>query len=167
MTNDDITGIHLEGEFTWEISGYKFWRFLRALPSLIPTDAVVYIEGCGISDEVRRFLLTHPAPVTTEVYRGTIEPDPEIFHITATQPVLTALAQFAENHRQSFIFSDTKASYGICDHLHVYRGNTMLIDGHDVTDIPLALSQSFDESQVADFCQLIGAQYQRTPGNAD
>lgn len=162
---DDFNGIHLEGEFTWQLSGFKSEELLRSLPSMVPSDAVVYIEGCGISDEVRNFLITHPAPVTTKVYRGTIEPTPETFHIPATQAVLSSLAQIAKKQHASYGIPDLRGAYGVCDHLHVYRGNTMLIDGHDIMDIPLTLSQSFGERQLADFCQMIGAQYERMPAN--
>jgi|SRR5450756_873051 len=147
----EIKGIHIEGEFVWDIQGYELGRLLLALPLLIPTDAVVYFEGCGMADDVRQFLLAHPAPVTTKVYPGTIAPIPQIFHIPAMPAVLSELAQLAEHH----------SSYEICDHLHVYRGSTVLFQCHDFMDLPMMLSESFSEQQVSIFCQKIGASYKK------
>ena len=147
----ELTGIHISGEFVWDIKDYELGRLLLALPSLVPADAVVYFEGCGITDDVRLFLLAHPAPVTTKIYPGTIAPVPQIYHVPATPEVLSELAHLAEHHDY----------YEFCDHLHVYRDSTVLLQCHDFTDLPLMLADSFSEEQVSDFCQKIGARYEK------
>ena len=136
----ELTGIHIIGRFVWDIHDYELDRLLRALPSLVPTDAVVYFEGCGITDDVRQALQAHPAPVTTKIYPGTIAPVPQIFHVPATPAVLAELAQIAEHH----------SSYEFCDHLHVYRGSTVLMQGYDFKSLPLILSETFSERQVSE-----------------
>jgi hypothetical protein len=147
----ELTGIHIEGAFVWDIHDYELCAVLRALPSLTPVDAVLYIEGVGIKEDVRQFVRDHPAPATTKVYPGTIAPVPETFHVPATPDVLSGLAQVADHH----------SSYEVCDHLHVYHGNTVLVQGYDFMSLPLILCESFSEQQVADFCQKIGARYDR------
>jgi len=147
----ELTGIHISGEFVWDIQDYELGRLLLSLPSLVPADAVLYFEGCGITDDVRLFLLAHPAPVTTKIYPGTIAPVPQIYHVPATPAVLTTLAEMAKHH----------SSYEFCDHFHVYRGSTVLLQCHDFMDSPLMLSDSFSEQQVSDFCQKIGARYEK------
>jgi hypothetical protein len=149
----ELTGIHIEGASVWDIHDYELCRVLLALPSLIPVDAVLYIEGGGIEDDVRQFLSGHPAPATTKVYPGTIASVPEIFHVPATRDVLSALAQIADHH----------SSYEVCDHLHVYQCSTILLQGYDFMSLPLILSEYFSEQQVGDFCQKIGARYERRP----
>ena len=147
----ELTGIHIEGEFVWDIHNYELCRLLLALPSLVPADAVLYIEGGRIEDGVRQFLRAHPAPATTKVYPGTIAPVPEIYHVPATSDMLSGLAQIADRHN----------SYEVCDHLHIYRGSTVLLQGYDFMSSPLILPESFSEQQVADFCRKIGATYER------
>ncbi len=147
----ELTGIHIEGKFVWDIHDYELGRLLLALPSLVPADAVLYVECGGIEEEVRQFLHEHPAPATTKVYPGTIAPIPQIYHVPATPKVLSGLAQVADRH----------SSYEVCDHLHVYRGSTVLVQGYDFMSLPLSLSESFSEQQVADFCHKIGARYER------
>jgi hypothetical protein len=147
----ELTGIKIEGEFVWELHDYELGRLILALPSLIPADAVVYLEGCCVAEDVRQFLRAHPAPVNTKVYPGTVAPVPETFHIPATPELMFALAQIAEHHN----------SNEICDHFHVYRGNTLLVQGYDFMSLPLMLSQGFSEQEVADFCQKIGARIER------
>ena len=126
----DLTGIHISGEFVWDIQHYEIGRLLLGLPSLIPSDAVVCFEGCGIADDIRQLLMAHPAPIITKVYPGTIAPQPEVFHVPATPLVLSNLAELAESH----------SSYEFCDHLHIYRGNAVLLQCYDFMDLPLMLS---------------------------
>jgi DNA-binding transcriptional ArsR family regulator len=147
----ELTGIHIEGKFVWDIFDYELFQLLRALPSLVPIDAVVYLEGCGINNEVGQFLLANPAPFTTKVYPGTIAPVPQIFHIPASPNVLSALSRLVEHSH----------SYEFCDHLHVYQSNTVLLQGHDFGDLPLMLAEQFSEQQVSDFCQNIGARFEK------
>jgi hypothetical protein len=151
QSKSKLTGIHVEGAFVWDIHDYELCRVLLALPPLIPVYAVLYIESVGIADDVRKFLRANPAPATTKVYPGTIAPVPEIFHVPAMPDVLSALAQIADHH----------SSYEVCDHLHVYQGSTVLVQGYDFISLPLILSESFSEQQVANFCEKIGARYER------
>lgn len=131
----ELSGIHIEGAFAWDIHHYELSRVLLALPSLVPPDAVLYIEGGAIEDDVRQFLRAHPASKTTKVYPGTITPVPEIYHVPATPAVLSGLAQISEHH----------SSYEVCDHLHVYCGTAVLLQGYDFMSLPLILSESFPE----------------------
>lgn len=147
----ELSGIQMEGEFVWDVHDYELCRLLLALPSLVPADAVAYFEGGALAEDVRQFLSAHPAPVTSKIYPGTIAPAPEIFHVPAAQGVLSALAQIAEQH----------ACCEVCDHFHVYRAGTVLVQGHDFGGLPLMLSDAFPEQQVADFCQKMGARYER------
>ncbi|MGA2496401.1 MAG: hypothetical protein ABSH20_01595 [Tepidisphaeraceae bacterium] len=145
----ELTGIHIEGQSVWDVDEYELVRVLLALPSLVPADAVLYIEGCCIQDDVKQFLQAYPAPATTKVFPGTIAPVPRIFHMPATPDNLAALARIAEHHQ----------CIEVCDHLHVYVGEVMLLQGYDFMSLSLYLSESFSEPQVAAFCQEIGAKY--------
>lgn len=151
-----LAGIHIKGDSVWDIHDYELGRVLLALPLLVPADAVLYIEGVSIEDDVSEFLRAHPASKTTRVYPGTIAPVPKIFHVPATPEVLSALAQIVEHH----------SLYEVCDHLHVYRDGTVLVQGYDFMSQPLILSQIFSEQQVAYFCQAIGSRYEQRRINA-
>ena len=74
-------------------------------------------------------------------------------------------------HRQSSFFSTPHPSNGLRtpspgDHLHVYQGSTVLLQCHDFMDLPLLLSETFSGQQVSDFCQKIGARYEKRDINA-
>jgi hypothetical protein len=147
----ELTGIHIEGEWVWDIHDYDLVRLLLGLPLLVDPDAVLYIEGGNIADDVRRLLRVHPAPLTTKVYPGTIAPIPETYHVPATRDVTWELAQIAEHH----------SSNEVCDHLHVYQANVVLVQGYDFMSLPLILSERFSEQQVAEFCGIIQSRYER------
>src|ERR1035437_1312955 len=90
---EELKGICLGKDAAWEVSpAHDFPSLLRALPLLLPNDAVLYLEGGSPPRDIKAFLDAHCAPERTHLAMGTIWPRPQIFHLPATTENLTKLA---------------------------------------------------------------------------
>lgn len=146
-------GICLGNETRWVINGLSdFEAFFRNLGRLLPkAEAIVYFEGVSISPDVRDFFEKHSVTAWHEVRRGTIWPKPLIFHLPATQEILSSLADLASRH----------AYPEIADHCHVYVKGRMILQWYDACDkgCPLGVASEIPEENVKAFCDLTGASY--------
>ena len=145
-------GIDLDTPFHWAVEGLKQpVSFFEHLPSLLPPDSILYVEGTSIATEVGAFYSAHRAGNAVEVARDTIAPVPEIYHFNLSAEVSARLCQFAGRHSVAELF----------DHLKAYRGETLLFAFHDAFDGTLRISDHISEEAVAQFCLALGAAYRR------
>ena len=152
MASGRGNGIDLDTPFHWVIEGLKQpTAFFEHLPKLLPSDSILYFEGTSIATEVASFYSSHRAPNAVDVARDTIAPVPDIYHITFSPDVCTALRQLSEKHPVAEMF----------DHLKAYRGETLLFTFHDAFDGWLCISECLPEDAVAGFCQALGVSRRR------
>ena len=103
-------GIDLDTPFHWVIEGLKQpGAFFEHLPTLLPLDSILYVEGTSIAPEVEAFYSSHRAPNAVDVVRDTIAPVPDIYHCTFSPEVCAALRQFAVRHPVAEMFDHIKA----------------------------------------------------------
>ncbi len=82
---------------------------------------------------------------------GTILPRPKIFHIPLVDAYLQSLAHL----------TDTHALPEVCDHLHVYKDNEVLLQGYDIYDKRVYVSSTLDEGLIRSFCAKVNCKYKR------
>ena len=96
-------------------------RLLAAIEATMPEEAVLYVEGTSISDDIKAFLDANRANEAREVERGTAWPRPATYHLPATRKNLTELRELAEQH----------AGPEVCNHLVVYHDDRVLVAAYD------------------------------------
>ena len=119
VPEEEMKGIHLDraGPY-WELDWPKtFEGMLNALKGWLPEDAVLYFEGGSTDAEIDDFMATYSVPEVAHVAMGTIWPRPKVFHVPATEAILTELARIMEHH----------AEPELADHFHVYRNDFVLL----------------------------------------
>lgn len=145
-------GIDLDTPFHWVVDGVKQpVTFFEHLPSLLPSDSILYVEGGRIAPEVAAFYSAHRARNAVDVARDTIWPVPDIYHFSFSSDVSSRLRQFAENRPVADMF----------DHLKAYRGETMLFYFHNAFHGTLRISAHIPEDIVAQFCRSLGVSFHR------
>ncbi len=145
-------GIDLDTPFHWAVEGLKApASFLEQLPSLLPPDSILYVEGTNIVPEVAASYSAHRAGNVVEVMRDTIAPVPDIYYVRFCNEVLARLCQFAASHSVAEMF----------DHLKAYRDATLLFAFHDAFAGTLRISDHLPEERVAQFCRALGVAYRR------
>jgi len=123
--------------------------FFRILPDIMPSGSILYLESTCIAPDVQTYLHTRQAGTTYKIARATKWPKPKYFHIPITSENLAKLAELSENH----------AGPEICDHLHVYKNDRMLLQWYDAFDDPFVLSKDIPESKIKVLCDNLGCQY--------
>jgi hypothetical protein len=153
---DEMKGISLAAP-VWIVSGVKddVSRFLRALPILVSSDGFLFLEGGAYSDALRDFLKSETVEVSPRPALGTVWPRQGYAAIPATARVLGALAALSEGLPSS----------EVCTHLHVFRGEKVLLSGYDAFSGEFWLSADVPEEKVRSFAETIGGTYRRD-GNA-
>ena len=150
---DKLDGIFLGEKTRWVIDGLSdFEPFFRHFGQLVPEeDVLLYFEGGSMSPDVRAFMEKHAVPAQHKICRGTISPEPLIFHLAASIKVLSGLANLASQH----------AYPEIADHCHVYNKEGMILQWYDACDpdCPLGAGPTIPEERVKKFCELTGATY--------
>lgn len=145
-------GIRLASGASWEVSAIRdLPQFLRALPALLPSGAVLYLEDVSAQDVIA-FLAAKSAKGTSKVALGTIWPRPNFFHLEVTETNMMELAELSERH----------ATPEVCIHLHAYKDSRVVLEWHDAFTQPLLLACDILENRVAEFCRLLNGHYQRT-----
>lgn len=145
-------GIDLDTSFRWVIEGIEQPApFIGGLPSLLPSDAVLYFEGCSIAREVSAFYESHRARNAVAVVRDTVFPVPDIYHVPFTQDVVVQLCEFATSRPSQELF----------DHIKAYRGESLLFTFHDAFAGNLLISEHMPAPLVAEFCRSLGVSYKR------
>lgn len=158
-SREELNGIALGQDAAWEVSPARdFPSLLRALPLLLPSDAVLYLEGGSPPKDIEAFLDVHCVRERSHVAMGTIWPRPRTFHLPATTENLTELAALAEKC----------AAMQIAVHLHVYAQATVLLEWHDAFwKDPLHLSVAIPEDRVRAFSAALGLTYKMTKQNVE
>lgn len=147
VPREEWTGIRLTDTEPWCVSPTKdVERFVRALPSLVPAESIVYFEDTA-EPHVKRYLERVAVPSQTRLAIGTIWPRPDCYHVPLTPETMEALATFLEQ---------APAGY-FCAHCHVYRNDVVLLEWHDAfTKVPMYVSRTLDRHTVAMFATALG-----------
>lgn len=145
-------GIRLEGQDSWEVSATDdVEAFLRALPQIAPSGAMVYFEGTG-ERHVADYLGRVAVPPLAHVARGTIWPRQGQYHVPLTRERMEALAEFLESNPAGYF----------CSHLHVYHEGKVLLQWYDAFSDPMQLTRDVPEETVRMFAAALGVTYERT-----
>lgn len=149
----ELSGICLGEDAHWEVSpAGSFPDLLRALPKLIPQDAILYIEGGRPPKDIKAYLDERCVPEVAHLQMGTIWPRPHVHHLPATSQNLDRLAELAaEHHIQE-----------IACHIHVYRQNRVLLQWYDAfSGDPMYISEDIPEEALKQFCSELSLTYKR------
>lgn len=148
---EEREGVSLSSGPHWQVAAPgDFAVFFRALAALLPEDSVVYLEGTSLADEVRSFLEPRLPASTTKVAIGTIWPRPRIYHMSATRENLEELAQLADRY----------PAPEVADHVHAYKGDTVLLQWHDAPDNEICISSAVAEDRVRQFAAVLGTSHE-------
>ena len=162
------TGLRIQGPPMWvvsQVSDAATW--LRSLPMLESTGAVLYLEGVDDS-AVREYLEAHPFPNPTPVGPLTIWPRLNFYHLAATPEQLEALAQVLRR----------ESVKRLAIHASLYRSHDLLLEwyeafcppdeqgvfiaaGHvtEVHESPMYLPKEVSEDRVRSFATALSAAY--------
>ena len=148
VPKEEWGGIHLTDVEPWCVGPTRdVGRFVRALPSLMPSGSVVYFEDTAEA-HVARYLQSVSVPAQLRVAIGTIWPRPDGYHVPLTAETMENLAAFLEQNPAGFF----------CTHCHVYRDGVVLLQWHDAfINDPMYISRSIGADAVAGFAQALGS----------
>lgn len=146
-------GIDLDSADQWVVGNLTEPAvFFRELAVLIPSDSVLYFEGCDMVPEVARFYESHRATNAIAVVRDTVFPIPETFHVSMNPEVLSGMVDLLGRWSREQCFYHVKA----------YREEKLLFTFHDAFDgSPLLISDRVPEEAVRVFCANCGVTCQR------
>ncbi len=131
----------------WELSGEtNFPSLFAALPILLPAGCVLYLEGGYPEDGLLKFLQTHEAQDTVKIASGTVWPKPKVFHLPATSSVLDRLTKLTQSC----------AEPEVAAHFHVYCGQAVLLEWHDVFTQPALISGRLPGENIRRFAERLG-----------
>ncbi len=153
VARKEMTGIRLDMTRPfWEMSGETdFPSLLMALADLLPEECVLYFEGGWPRGELLEFLRGHEIPERAHVAYGTIWPKPIVFHLPATPETMSGLAELT----RSCDYSE------LAIHLHVYSGQSVLLEWHDAFTQPMLLSGDLHEQRVRTFAERLCMSYKK------
>src|SRR5688572_28482593 len=148
VPKEEWGGIHLTDAEPWCVGPTRdVGRFVRALPSLMPSGSVVYFEDTAEA-HVARYLQSVSVPAQLRVAIGTIWPRPDGYHVPLTAETMDNLVAFLEQNPAGFF----------CTHCHVDRKSTRLNSSHDAfINDPMYISRSIGADAVAGFAQALGS----------
>ena len=133
----------------WRLSRVRdLTAFLLALRDLVPEDAILLLEDGAHDAELREFFRERAVPSQSPVPKGTFGRT-EDAHLPATHPNLTDLAEISERH----------AEPEIAIHVHVYKGDDILLQWHDALDDPMYVSKGIPEDKVKAFAAALAVDY--------
>jgi hypothetical protein len=143
---------HLRG--FWEILGLrKSDGFFASLPDLLEEGAVLCLEETSMDRGLRLFLEENAVTPGRTMDRGTVSPPPRQHHIPVRPELMAEVQDFA----------DRIAEPEVCDHLHAYRGEDLLIEWFDAWNDPLLLSRAVPGKKVAVLCRRVGVTHVPRP----
>ncbi len=146
--------ISLDTPSLWAVEGIENpEQFIRSLPLLLPSDAIIYLEGTSISSDVAEFYEAHRTNTPSRVVRDTVLPIPQRFHVVFSKELREGLARLAVLRRTEDLF----------DHIKAYRGNSLLFEFHDAFQGALLIADHVAEATIAEFCCNLGVRYSRGP----
>jgi hypothetical protein len=151
---------------SWEVGPLKdFAVFFSNLDIILPQDAVLFLEGTSMAQDVKEFLASCalPEPENPELGEGClgdrlpkertfkvpfggvlrIFPRGSRFHIAASTDNLERLAELSGRHAEPEIF----------DSLLAYRAEKALLHWYDPPSDPFTISNEIDEATLKSFCE--------------
>ncbi len=148
----ELKGLCLGKDAYWKIAPTKdLPSLLRALPSLVPENVILYLEDGTPPPDIKAFLNANSVPEVLHLVMGTIWPRPRVFHLPATLKNLSRLAELAEKC----------AAFEVAIHLHVYKHDKVLLEWYDAFfDDPMYLSREIPREKVHAFCSELSLQYE-------
>ena len=143
-------------EWWWDVSGaYKVGPLVQAIGRLFPERAVLYVESPTMAPEVAEFLKARAPAKSTKVFMATIWPRPQVAHMTIS----------AKHIAEFFALTEQQNGHQICEHLHVYQDEKVLLEGFDVLDShPVSISAEISEGQVKTFAEQLKCTYKKSAG---
>ena len=135
----------------WEITAPSSLAGLfRALPAVFEDEAILYLESNGTPAKIKRYLNERRSLSTLRIKGGTVLPTPEVFRLPLTAENVDGLAQLLESER----------NVGICTHVHVYRGDAVLLEWYDASaGDPVLIDSSVPERIISSLCATLGCEY--------
>ena len=153
VPKEEMQGVHLDlTQPYWEVQGPKTFRDLFvAIRGWFPEDAILYFEGGYEGSEIHDFMVKYAIKERTHIALGTIWPRPKVFHVPATDVILTELIGIAEHH----------AEPELAVHFHIYRNDTVLLEWHDAFDQPMLINGEITVDQIKALCGKFGTNFKR------
>jgi hypothetical protein len=150
MSAEEMAGITLSNP-RWVISGKTAdpSRFLRALRLLAPEGALLFVEGGSHPADLQAFLEARQVDASPRPALGTLWPRHSYYSLPATEENLGEMARLVAS----------LAEPQICDHLHLFSGNDVLVEGHDAFGYEFSVSALVPEKTLAAFCAEAGCRY--------
>ena len=145
-------GLELDLHDAWQLEPVSDGSvFLRALPALRQSSAVLYLEGTterAVADCLKKCTVEP----TVTIAPGTIWPRPDIYHVPMSGDNLEQLACIVDDKGVAFL----------AFHVHVYTNGEVVLQWHDAFErIPLYVSSTIDENRIKDLAGLLGVGYSR------
>jgi hypothetical protein len=141
--------LDIEAADGWTVSPPRdLSEFLRHLPSLVPNDSILCLEGV-IDSEIETFLKQRPAKYENETKQGFLKLRSKIFYMPVTEENLHRFALLSENF----------AAPEICGHLRVYHNDKVILSWYDLPHDPLNLANDIDKTALEKFCEILDCSY--------
>jgi hypothetical protein len=145
-------GIDLDTHYHWVVEGLNQpARFFEHLPTLLPSDSILYVEGTSILAEIAEFYRAHRATNPIDVARDTLVPVPDTYHIALSPEVSNRLCRLAQSHPTEELF----------DHIKAYQQDSLLLTFHDAFRGSLRISEHVPRGAVREFCEKLGVSFHR------
>lgn len=145
---EEMGGLRLEGP-CWEVATRRVDQaeFFRALTTLVPEGCFLVLEGGShaLHDLLGRSAVTPHAKIA----RGTLWPRATVFHVPTTVGILGQLAEVAEHC----------AAPELCDHLHVYDREGVLVQWYDAFSDPVYVSKRVPVERLEVFCRSLNTSF--------
>jgi hypothetical protein len=136
----------------WELSSPKdFPSFLLGLPIVFNEADTLYLENGTPPKELMSFFEDRCLTGKPKIPHGTLWPRPKYFHL----PIIE------DNVKDLATLSDQYAEPQVAVHVHIYRGNKMLLQWFDAFADPMFVSTDIREDQIQRFSEALGIKYKR------
>jgi hypothetical protein len=132
----------------WEIESIGMLdQFFRALPYLVPTDALLCLAGGAWDDQLKNFLRHHRQRPPIDLDRPIDFLDG--VDVPVTTEVIEELSEISNHH----------AAPEIAMFVAVSHNSEQILEWFDVPGDPLTASLKIPESKIQKFCALTGVNY--------
>ncbi len=137
----------------WQVAGVTDpERFFSALLRLVSPDALLFLEGGAHPPRLRSFLEAQNVTVAWRPALGTLWPATPYFCVRVHPEVVDELVALVRS----------LSSPEVCDHLHVFMGDRILVSGYDAFSDPFYVSGDVSEQKLKEFCATASCSYKRT-----
>ncbi len=158
MTKPEREGISLGEDAYWSVgSNVDIPSFLRALPELIPEDAILCLVGFP-QEKIASFLANRCVLADTRVgIDFFIWPSPGFYHLPATRQNLSELADVAGALR------DQLHNGEVASHVYAHRQGKVLLEWEStiLDDAGMSFSKDVPEEHVKSFCSRLSLKYEK------